>query len=442
MIKKIQQKVYMHFIQNYLPFITASLVTKIFFTFILLKAAIEFYLELKNRRYIQQHQNEVPKKFQEKITLADHQKAASYSMAKINFGIISSLIAIVVLLLWTAGGGFNLIDRVARSYATTPLTTGLIFFGLYSIISFIISLPESIYSTFIIEEKFGFNKTTIKIFIIDIFKGGALGIIIGVPILAGILSIMNYLGQFWWIYAWGFLTIIQLGLLLIYPNFIAPLFNKFSPLEDGDIKNTIVALLQRVDFPHDELFVMDASKRSAHGNAYFTGFGKKKRIVFFDTLLETLEPKEIEAVLAHELGHFKKKHVFKMLIKAIAMSLLGFAILGFLYEANLFYLGHGVSIPSTYMALALFMTVSSVYTFFLTPISSWSSRKQEFEADEFASQYADPNKLISALVKMYKDNASTLTPDPLYSAYYHSHPPAIIRVNHLEQLVNKQGKSC
>lgn len=431
----------MQLIQNYLPFITPTLITKIFFTFILLKASIEFYLELKNRRYIMQNQGEVPDKFKEQISLEDHQKAAKYSIAKINFGLYSSVIGIVVLILWTIGGGFNLIDMIARTYTTTPLMAGLLFFALYSVISFIISLPESIYSTFILEEKFGFNKTTVKTFLLDILKGTLLGVIIGLPILAGILTIMNYLGQYWWVYAWGFLTVIQLVLLLIYPNFIAPLFNKFTPLEDGETKDTIVSLLQRVDFPHDELFVMDASKRSAHGNAYFTGFGKKKRIVFFDTLLETLNPKEIESVLAHELGHFKKKHVLKMLVKAIIMSLLGFAILGALYKSNLFYLGHGISRPSTYIALALFMTVSSIYTFFLTPISSWSSRKQEFEADAFASEHASATNLISALVKMYKDNASTLTPDPLYSAYHHSHPPAMIRVNHLEKLAKKQKGS-
>ncbi len=421
-----------------LPFVDAQLITKIFLTMIILKASVEFYLELRNKHHILKNKDQVPDKFKTKITLAEHQKAADYSIAKINFGIVSKIISIITLILWTLGGGFNLIDSLARSYATSPITQGVIFFALYLFIGFIISLPESIYQTFVLEEKFGFNKTTVKTFIMDIIKATILGAVIGLPILAGILVIMDKLGEYWWVYAWAFLTIIQLGLLLIYPTFIAPLFNKFSPLEDGEIKNTIVNLLKRVDFPYQELFVMDASKRSSHGNAYFTGFGKKKRIVFFDTLLETLEPLEIEAVLAHELGHFKKRHVLKMLIKAFIFSFIGFAILGILFNSPVFFLGHGVSLVSNYMALALFMTVSSIYTFFITPLSSYTSRKYEFEADAFAANYSNPNKLINALVKMYKDNASTLTPDPLYSAYYHSHPPALIRVQHLEQLANSR----
>lgn len=426
------------FVKHYLPFLSSTLITKIFFTFIILKASIEFYLELRNKRHIIKNRHQVPEKFAETISLEDHQKAADYSVAKINFGLFTNLYAILLLILWTVGGGFNLIDTIAISIGHTPLITGLVFFALYAFISSLLTLPEGIYSTFILEEKFGFNKTTVKTFIVDIFKGALLALILGAPILAGIISIMEWLGNYWWVYAWIFLTVIQLGLLLIYPTFIAPLFNKFTPLEDGETKETIVSLLQRVDFPHDELFVMDASKRSAHGNAYFTGFGKKKRIVFFDTLLNTLSPKQIEAVLAHELGHFKKKHVMKMLIKAIIMSFIGFAILGALYKNHLFFLGHGVTRPSTYMALALFMAISSTYTFFLTPISSRSSRKNEFEADAFAAENSDAHELIRALVKMYKDNASTLTPDPIYSAYYHSHPPASIRVNHLEELMRKK----
>jgi STE24 endopeptidase len=297
-----------------------------------------------------------------------------------------------------------------------------------------LSIPQSIYTTFVVEERFGFNKTTPKTFLIDMLKGAVVGSIIGLPLIYGILWIMQALGTFWWVYAWGFMTVFQLFIIWAYPNFIAPLFNKFSPLEEGETKNKILELLKRTHFESDGLFVMDASTRSSHGNAYFTGFGKTKRIVFFDNLLKTLAPAEVEAVLAHELGHFKKKHIIKGLIKGIVMSFIGFAILGWLKTWVPFYYGHGVEAVTNHTALLLFVMVSGVYTFWITPLMALSSRKFEFEADEFAAKHAQAEDLIHALVKLYKDNASTLTPDPIYSAYYHSHPPALIRVQHLEKL--------
>ena len=272
-------------------------------------------------------------------------------------------------------------------------------------------------------------------------KAGLLTIILGTPIAYSILWIMSRLGENWWIYAFVFLTSIQLLLVFIYPTFIAPIFNKFSPLEEGAVKNKILDLLTRCGFKSSGLFVMDASKRSGHGNAYFTGFGKSKRIVFFDTLLTSLDADEVEAGLAHELGHMKKKHVLKMMIKGIIFSFIGFAILGYLKNNPLFFNGHGVQTVTDYMALTIFSMVAGTYTFLLTPLSSYSSRKHEYEADQFASENAQAGKLISALVKMYKENASTLTPDPLFSKFYFSHPPALERVSYLEKLQAESSKA-
>ncbi len=411
--------------------------TKFFIAFICLKGLIESYLDNRNKMHILKNRKEVPAKFSDQITLEDHQKAADYSVTKIKAAQLFNLIGYGVLLAWTLGGGLDYLNTHVKTLGLSQLWTGVVFFLAFSFINSIITMPETLYKTFVIEEKFGFNKTTAKTFITDMIKGLALGLIIGVPILAGILWIMDALGEYWWAYAWAFLSVVQLLLMWIYPTFIAPLFNKFSALEDGEVKDKILELLKRTGFESNGLFVMDASKRSGHGNAYFTGFGKNKRIVFFDTLINTLEPSEVEAVLAHELGHFKRKHVLKLMIKAFLFSFLGLFILGQLMKADWFFNGHGVSSNETYMALILFTMVSGIYTFFITPISAWTSRKYEFEADEFAANNSDAADLISALVKMYKDNASTLTPDPAYSAFYHSHPPALIRVNFLEKFLKK-----
>tara|TARA_Y100000590_G_scaffold259270_2_gene291064 strand:- start:79239 stop:80477 length:1239 start_codon:yes stop_codon:yes gene_type:complete len=410
------------------------MVTKVFLFFLCAKGLVEAWLDLKNKRYIAANRDAVPDKFKDSIDLSDHQKAADYSITKINVASFFKLLSYTFLLIWTLGGGLEAIDKLARSFEYGPIATGLVFFGIFGAISMLLGLPESIFSTFVIEERFGFNKTTAKTFILDMVKGLILGAIIGLPILAGLLWMMGALGNYWWIAGWAFLTSVQFILLWAYPRFIAPLFNKFSPLEEGEVKEKVLGLLERTGFKSNGLFVMDASMRSSHGNAYFTGFGDNKRIVFFDTLIKTLDAGEVEAVLAHELGHFKRKHIMKQLFKAVIFSFIGFYILGVLYNWLPFYTGHGVSQPSAYMALMLFSMVSGLYTFFLTPLSSFTSRKYEFEADEFASEHSDPNNLITALVKMYKDNASTLTPDPTYSAFYHSHPPALVRVAHLESL--------
>jgi STE24 endopeptidase len=412
----------------------AASYTKIFLLALFVKSLIESLLDKRNMDHIIKHRHIVPAKFKEQISLADHQKAADYSVEKIKISQIFHFVDLIVFLAFTLFGGLELINHWAMSFSVTPIITGLIFFGILGVVSTILSLPRSLYFTFVIEEKYGFNKTTWKIFLSDMIKAGILTLIIGTPMAYGLLAIMEKLGSAWWIYAFIFLTAIQLLLIFIYPTFIAPFFNKFTPLEEGEVKEKILNLLSRCGFKTSGLFVMDASKRSGHGNAYFTGFGKNKRIVFFDTLINTLDAEEVEAVLAHELGHMKKKHVLKGMIKNFLMSFIGFAILGALKENAAFFNGHGVVTMSNYMALTLFSMVAGTYTFLLTPISSWTSRKHEYEADKFASENAKASKLISSLVKMYKDNASSLTPDPLFSKFYYSHPPALERVAYLESL--------
>ena len=412
----------------------ASFYTKLFLVALFLKSLIESVLDKRNMDHIIKNRSAVPVKFQNQITLADHQKAADYSVEKIKVAQIFHLVDLVIFLLLTLAGGLELINQLAMGVSASPLITGLIFFGIFGLIQMILSLPQTLYTTFVIEEKYGFNKTTWKTFVSDMVKGLILSVVLGAPIIYSILWIMERLGSAWWVYAFVFLTVVQLLIVFIYPTFIAPVFNKFSLLEDGEVKTKIVDLLTRRGFKSSGLFVMDASKRSGHGNAYFTGFGKNKRIVFFDTLLSSLDAEEVEAVLAHELGHMKKKHVLKGMIKGIFFSFIAFAILGYLRNNTAFFNGHGVQTITDYMALTLFSMVAGVYTFLLTPISSYTSRKHEYEADQFASENAKASKLISALIKMYMDNASSLTPDPLFSKFYFSHPPALERVNYLESL--------
>jgi STE24 endopeptidase len=412
----------------------ASFYTKLFLVALFVKSLIESLLDKRNMDHIIKNRNTVPAKFQDQITLVDHQKAADYSVEKIKVAQIFHFVDLVVFLVLTLAGGLELINHLAMGVNASPIMTGLIFFGIFGLIQMVLSLPQTLYTTFVIEEKYGFNKTTWKTFVSDMAKGLVLSLVLGAPIIYAILWIMERLGSAWWVYAFLFLTAVQLLIVFIYPTFIAPIFNKFSPLEEGEVKSKIIDLLARCGFKSSGLFVMDASKRSGHGNAYFTGLGKNKRIVFFDTLLSSLDAEEVEAVLAHELGHMKRKHVLKGMIKGIVLSFVGFAILGYLRNNTAFFNGHGVQTITDYMALTLFSMVAGVYTFLLTPISAYTSRKHEYEADQFASENAKASKLISALVKMYKDNASSLTPDPLFSKFYFSHPPALERVTYLEEL--------
>ncbi|GAA0413890.1 M48 family metallopeptidase [Cocleimonas flava] len=407
--------------------------TFIFLALLIITTGVQLWLSLRNAKHVAQHRSAVPEEFADKITLEEHQKAADYTRTKGSFGRFNLILSAVVLLLWTLGGGLELLDNAMRSFSWGPLTTGVAVIIGFSLISSIIDIPTSLYSTFVIEEKFGFNKSTLKVFFIDMFKGAALSVVIGIPLIMLVLWLMESAGSLWWLYAWVALTAFSILMMWAYPKFIAPIFNKFKPLEEGEVLNRITTLLDRTGFNSDGVFVMDGSKRSSHGNAYFTGFGKTKRIVFFDTLLKHLTPTQVEAVLAHELGHFKHKHVLKGMIVSMTMTLVGFAVLAWLMQQQWFYNALGVSQPSTYMALLLFILVSPAFTFFIGPIMSRWSRKHEFEADSFAAQQSDSAELISALVGLYKKNAGTLTPDPLYSAFYDSHPPASIRIAHLKQ---------
>ena len=304
------------------------------------------------------------------------------------------------------------------------------------LIGSLIDLPFSLYRTFVLEEKFGFNKTNAKTFIGDLLKEFLLMLIIGLPLIYAILWLMNGMGEFWWAYVWLVLTGFSLLMFWLYPSYIAPIFNKFKALDNLELKAKIDNLLNRTGFKSDGVFVMDGSKRSSHGNAYFTGIGKNKRIVFFDTLLEGMNDQEVEAILAHELGHFHHKHIRKHMISSFAISLLGLALLGYLINQLWFFNGLGIESPSNHTALILFMLVMPVFSFFIAPISNALSRKHEFEADSFAAKHTNADDLVSSLVKLYRDNASTLTPDKLYSAFHDSHPSASIRINHL-----KNGKN-
>ena len=408
-----------------------SIVTAIFLSFFIFKLVLVFYLDYRNQVHINLNQFCVPSLFSDFISLDDHQKAARYSSAKIKAGYLFTFINFLFVLFWTLGGGLNLIQYYVSQFNLNDLLTGTIFFLVLGFIGILLQLPESIYSTFIIEARFGFNKTTPKIFVIDIIKEILISLIIGIPVIATILYLMIQADSKWWLYAWIFITMVKLFMIFIYPTWIAPLFNKFTPLSSPELAEKIHQLLQSANFYSKEIMVMDASKRSKHGNAYFTGLGKNKRVVFYDTLLDTLTENEIIAILAHELGHFKHKHVLKHIITDTLFTLLGLYILGLVYHASVFYEGHGVSLIKPWLGIALFMMVTPIYTFLITPLMSFISRSHEFEADNYARQYSNKSDLISALKKLYRDNAGNLTPDPLYSKFYYSHPPAMERIQNL-----------
>ena len=406
--------------------------TIIFLIALLISSTVQFWLAKRQANYVAAHRAEVPEAFKDKVPLAAHQKAADYSQAKLKLGNIDGLLSIAVLLSLTLGGGINLAFSYWPTVITSPLWAGVAATASIFLLMTLIETPTSLYQTFVIEEKFGFNKSSIGQFIKDQVLQLSLGAVIGLPILALILWVMDNVGPLWWLWAWGILMGFSLLMSWLYPTVIAPLFNKFTPMEDGSLKDRIQGLLTRCGFNSQGIFIMDGSKRSGHGNAYFTGLGNNKRIVFFDNLVASLEEEELEAVLAHELGHFKCKHVIKMLIATSIMSLISFAVLGWLISQEWFYNGLGVEQASNAAALLLFMLVSSSFTFFMQPISAYFQRKFEFEADDFAANNAKASKMISALVKLYEENANTLTPDPLYSAFHYSHPPAAIRIAHLE----------
>lgn len=401
---------------------------------LMLMVAIRRWLSQRQISHVLAHRSAVPEQFAARIELPAHQKAADYTVTQTRFGRVSLAFEVVLLLAFTFGGGLQALHEF-WSTRLDGLSYGLALIFSVLGISSLIDLPLSFHRQFVIEEKFGFNRMTLKLFVADLVKQTLLGLVIGTPVLLAVLWLMEQMGNFWWLYVWLFWCSFNLLILFIYPTWIAPLFNKFSPLGDDVLKARIEALLQRCGFATSGLFVMDGSKRSNHGNAYFTGFGKTKRIVFYDTLLSRLQATEVEAVLAHELGHFKHRHVVKRIALLFALALGFLAVLGQLMDAEWFFKGLGVSTQNTALALILFFFVVPVFTFLITPLMSVFSRRHEFEADRYAAQNASADDLIRALVKLYEDNAATLTPDPLHSLFYDSHPPAAIRIGRLAQAI-------
>jgi STE24 endopeptidase len=393
---------------------------------------VQWILVQRHIKHIRANRESVPEAFSDKIPVEAHHKAADYTQAKVKTGLAELIVGSVFLLIWTLGGGLQLLDSWWRSFELSPIWTGTGFILTVFLIMTILDLPMSIYRTFKLEESFGFNKMTPKIFIMDMIKNGVVGLLIGTPLLLFVLWIMENSGSNWWLYVWATWLGFSVFMMWAYPAFIAPLFNKFRPLEDGELKTRIENLLTRNGFKSQGISVMDGSTRSSHGNAYFTGLGANKRIVFFDTLIGELSYDEIEAVLAHELGHFKCNHIKKRIFVLGTVFLIGLGILGWLINEPWFYNGLGVEQSSTYMALLLFVIASPAFTFFLQPLFSYISRQHEFEADDFAAGQAQTENLITALVNLYRENANTLTPDPLYSAFHDSHPPAPIRIAHLK----------
>lgn len=405
-----------------------------FLFFLALGVVLQAWLKFRQIHYVRAHRNQVPEAFASVIKPEDHSKAADYTIAKNKLSFWELGISTGLLLAFTLGGGIGGLDGLWRQFDWHPYLLGAgVILGVF-LINAVVELPISIYSTFVIEEKFGFNRMTPGLFIADLFKAFVLMMLLGVSFLIATLWFMDATGSYWWLWVWALWTGFSLFLTWAYPTFIAPMFNKFSPLEDEALKQRIEKLLERCGFRSSGVFVMDGSKRSAHGNAYFTGVGRSKRIVFFDTLIKDLDHAEIEAVLAHELGHFKRKHIVKRFVIGTVTSLLALALLGWLADKNWFYTALGITQPSDHAALLIFLLVLPIFTLPLTPLSSLYSRKHEFEADEFAVQNANGGSLVSALVVLYRENASTLTPDPVHSAFYDSHPPAPVRISRLRKL--------
>ena len=406
--------------------------TVVFLAALLATTLLRLWLARRHLRHVIGHRAAVPAVFRESITLEAHQKAADYTVAKLRLAFIEIAIGALFVLALTLGGILQALHSAwASVFAEGGYAHGIAFIAGIAVLSFVVDLPFTLYRTFVIEERFGFNKMTLRLWFIDLVKATLLGAAIGLPVLLAILWLMAQMGAYWWLHVWLFWMGFNLLVLLIYPTLIAPLFNKFSPLADESLKARIEALLARCGFRSSGLFVMDGSKRSAHGNAYFTGVGRAKRIVFFDTLLEKLRPEEIEAVLAHELGHYKRRHVWKR-IGLLALASLGFLwLLGALIAEPWFYNGLGMASRNTAAALVLFSLVIPLFTFPLAPLMNALSRRHEYEADAYAAKQTQAGDLVAALVKLYRDNAATLTPDPLYSTFYDSHPPAAARIAHL-----------
>ncbi len=400
---------------------------------------IKFWLASRQIRHVARHRAQVPAPFAERIPLAAHQKAADYTLAKARLGLLDMALGAAVLVGWTLMGGLDLLNQALLGWLGGGMAQQLALLAAFALISGLIDLPLSLAQTFGVEQRFGFNQMTWRLWLSDLLKSALVGTLIGLPIAALILWLMGAAGPLWWLWAWGAWMGFNVLLMWIYPSFIAPLFNRFQPLQDEALKARVTALMQRCGFAAKGLFVMDGSRRSAHANAYFTGFGAAKRVVFYDTLLRQLAPGEVEAVLAHELGHFKHRHIVQRVVMMFAFSLAGFALLGWLSTRGWFYTGLGVipnlsldgSAPNDALALLLFLLAVPVFSFFIAPLMAQWSRRHEFQADAYAMAQADGGALASALLTLYQDNASTLTPDPLYVKYYYAHPPATERLARL-----------
>ncbi|MDO4231391.1 MAG: M48 family metallopeptidase [Lautropia sp.] len=408
---------------------------------------VRLWLASRQIRHVSRHSHQVPAGFDTRISLSAHQRAASYTIARIRLGLVDQTISALLLVALTLLGGLDLIAALCQQWLPgSPLLAQMAVVVSTMLIISLIELPVELWRHFRLESRFGFNRMSLSLFVADRLKGLLVGAVLGLPLLAGMIALMQHTSQ-WWLWAWLLWTAFSVTLMLLYPAVIAPIFNRFTPLPDGSVRSRIEALMARCRFHAKGLFVIDGSRRSAHGNAYFAGAGKARRIVFFDTLLERLDASEIEAVLAHELGHFKHRHILKRLAMQVVLSLACFALLGWLSSQLWFYQGLGVQPDLTQpgmpagVTLMLFLLALPVFSFWLRPLAAWMSRRDEFQADAFAVAQSDGNALISALTKLYEDNASTLTPDPVHSAFYDSHPPALIRIGHIRSLMPQAAPS-
>jgi len=407
--------------------------TPLFVLAVISGLAVELWLAQRQAAAVARHRGVVPEAFSASISTGEHAKAADYTLAKLRLGRISSAVDAALVLALTVGGGLAAIDALWRRSHLAEPWLGLAVIASAVLVIRVVSLPLSLWRTFGLEARFGFNRTTVRLYLADLGKSLALAVVFGGPLLLATLALMERAGRWWWLAAWCLWFAVMFVIAWAWPAFIAPLFNRFSPLADQALKLRIEALLARCGFASRGVFVVDSSRRSSHGNAYFTGIGRHKRIVFFDTLLGTLGHGEVEAVLAHELGHFRLKHVRKRLLVSVAGALAALALLGWLTGQPGFYHALGVPTPSSHAALLLFMLAVPAFAFFITPLGSLWSRRHEFAADEFASHHASAAELATALVKLHRDNASTLTPDPLYVAFYYSHPPPLVRITRLRE---------
>ncbi|MSQ18684.1 MAG: M48 family peptidase [Betaproteobacteria bacterium] len=409
--------------------------TVLFLVALAVTTLVRLWLSRRQIQHVLHHRQTVPTDFAITITLDQHQKAADYTIARTRLAMLDTLVGVAMVCAFTVAGGLQwLIDGWSGRFDAEGFAHGLALIGSVAVITGLTDLPFSLYRTFGIEARFGFNRMTIGLYIADAMKQLALAALLGIPLLLVVLWVMAKMGEAWWLWTWLIWMGFNLLMLALYPTVIAPLFNKFSPLDDQSLRERIDNLLRRCGFRSQGVFVMDGSRRSSHGNAYFTGFGAAKRIVFFDTLIRRLGPTEIEAVLAHELGHFKLRHIVKRIVWLFGASLLFLALLGFLIKQPWFFNGLGVATPTTAVALILFSIVLPVFTFLFSPLGSLYSRRHEYEADAYAASQSSADDLVRALVKLYQDNAATLTPDPIHSAFYDSHPPAALRIARLQAL--------